>query len=240
MSIYLKELRGYFATITGYLVIALFLLVSGLFLFVFDSEYNLLNYGFADLQPFFILVPWLFILLIPAITMSSFATERSLGTLEMVMTRPITIRSIVAGKYLAVLTLMLVSIIPTFIYVYTIGDLGDTPFNLDMGSTIGSYIGLLLVVGCYTAIGICCSILTSNQIVAFLLAALLCFIMYYGFEGFADVVNYDQLATLGIKYHYQSIARGVIDTRDVIYFISVAVFFFALSEIKLKQITQNQ
>ncbi|PQJ32508.1 gliding motility-associated ABC transporter permease subunit GldF [Nonlabens arenilitoris] len=239
-AIYLKELRSYFSSITGYLVIAIFLLVTSLFLFVFDGEFNILNYGFADLSPFFLLAPWLFIFLIPAVTMRSFTIERNLGTLEMIFTRPISFRKIIAGKYLAGVTLIIIALLPTLLYVFTIGQLGETVNNLDIGSAIGSYAGILLLVLCYVGIGIFCSSVTSNQIIAFLLAAVLCFVMYFGFEGFSTVINNDSLAFLGLKYHYESMARGVIDTRDVIYFLSVAVLFFALSELSLKIITQKQ
>tara|TARA_R110002012_G_scaffold237075_4_gene410828 strand:- start:428 stop:1153 length:726 start_codon:yes stop_codon:yes gene_type:complete len=239
-AIYLKELRSYFSSITGYLVIAIFLLVTSLFLFVFDGEFNILNYGFADLSPFFLLIPWLFIFLIPAVTMRSFTIERNLGTLEMIFTRPISFRSIIAGKYLAGVTLIIIALLPTLLYVFTIAQLGETVNNLDLGSTIGSYAGVMLLVLCYVAIGIFCSSITSNQIIAFLLSAVLCFIMYFGFEGFSTVIENDGLAFLGLKYHYESMARGVIDTRDVIYFLSIAVLFFALSELSLKIITQKQ
>ncbi len=239
-AIYFKELRSYFSSITGYLVISIFLLITSLFLFVFNGEFNLLDYGFADLSPFFLLAPWLFIFLIPAITMRSFTTERHLGTLEIMVTRPVSFYQLIAGKYFAAVTLILIALIPTLLYVITIGMLGETSFNLDIGSTAGSYMGLILIALVYTAIGIFCSSLSSNQISAFLLSASLCFIIYYGFEGIASILlDQDWVAQLGMQYHYESIARGVIDTRDVIYFISVAVFFFALSEKSLKTIIQK-
>lgn len=239
-AIYFKELRSYFSSITGYLVISIFLLITSLFLFVFNGEFNLLDYGFADLSPFFLLAPWLFIFLIPAITMRSFTTERHLGTLEIMVTRPVSFYQLIAGKYFAAVTLILIALIPTLLYVITIGMLGETSFNLDIGSTAGSYMGLILIALVYTAIGIFCSSLSSNQITAFLLSASLCFIIYYGFEGIASILlDQDWVAQLGMQYHYESIARGVIDTRNVIYFISVAVFFFALSEKSLKTIIQK-
>jgi ABC-2 type transport system permease protein len=234
-AIYLKELRGFFSSLSGYLVICIFLLVSGLFVFVFDGEFNVLNYGFADLTPFFLVVPWLFMFLIPAICMRSFTVERELGTLEIVLTRPISIRSLIGGKYLAALTLILLALIPTVLYVLTVGELGTSSYNIDLGSTLGSYLGTILLALSYTAIALFSSTITKNQIVAFLGAALLCFTMYFGFEGIAGYVSSDSLLTsFGMKYHYESMARGVLDTRDVIYFVSVAVFFFALSEISLK------
>lgn len=239
-AIYLKELRSYFSSVTGYLVIGMFLLITSLFLFVFNGEFNLLDYGFADLSPFFLLAPWLFLFLIPAITMRGFTTERHLGTLEMIVTRPISFYQIIAGKYLAAISLIVIALVPTLLYVITVGVLGETSFNLDLGSTTGSYLGLLLVAFAYTAIGIFCSIVTSNQVAAFLLAAGICFMLYYGFEGIAGILtDQDWVAQLGMQFHYESIARGVIDTRDVIYFLSITVFFFALSEKSLKTIIQK-
>jgi ABC-2 type transport system permease protein len=236
-AIFVRELIGFFSSLTGYLVIGLFLLISGLFVFVFEGEFNVLDYGFADLSPFFLLVPWLFIFLIPAITMRSITIERNLGTLEMLVTRPIGLRKLLLGKYFAALTLMILALLPTLIYVFSIGRLGETVNNLDYGSTLGSYLGLICIAMAYTAIGIFASTLSSNQIVAFLVAAVLSFVMYFGFEGLSGMADgSDLLLSLGLKYHYESMARGVIDTRDVVYFMSVAVFFFALSEISLKLI----
>ena len=236
-AIYLKELVGFFSGITGYLVIGLFLLITGMFVFVFEGDFNVLDYGFADLTPFFLIVPWLFIFLIPAITMRSITTERNLGTLEMLVTRPVGLRKLLLGKYFAALTLMILALIPTLIYLYSVGRLGETVNNLDYGSTLGSYLGLVFIAMAYTAIGIFASTVTSNQIVAFLVAAVLMFAMYFGFEGLSGMgAQSDLLLSFGLKYHYESMARGVLDTRDIIYFMSVGVFFFALSEISLKLI----
>jgi ABC-2 type transport system permease protein len=236
-AIFLKELNGFFSSLTGYLVIGIFLIISSLFVFAFKGEYNVLDYGFADLTPFFLIIPWLFMFLIPAVTMRSFTIERNLGTLEMLTTRPISTRKLVAGKYLAALILIIIALIPTLIYVFSIGQLGETTNNLDYGSTFGSYLGAVLLAMSYTAIGVFSSTVTSNQIVAFLIAAVLCFIIYFGFDGLSSYLSdNDFLASFGLKYHYESMARGVIDTRDVIYFLSVAIFFFALSEISLKSI----
>ncbi|WP_124980641.1 gliding motility-associated ABC transporter permease subunit GldF [Nonlabens xiamenensis] len=240
-AIFIKELRGFFSSLTGYLVIGIFLLVTSLFVFVFKGEYNILDYGFAELAPFFLLIPWLFMFLIPAITMRSFTIERNLGTLEMLVTRPISYRKLVGGKYAAALVLIVLALVPTLIYVWSISVLGETPYNMDYGSTLGSYLGALLLAMSYTAIGIFSSTLTSNQIVAFLLAAALSFVMYFGFEGLQGLVaDSDSLSALGLKYHYESMARGVIDTRDMIYFLSVAVLFFALSEISLKTLLSKR
>lgn len=239
-AIYLKEIRGFFSSLSGYLVLCIFLLVSGLFVFVFDGEFNVLNYGFADLTPFFLLIPWLFMFLIPAICMRSFTVERDLGTLEILLTRPISIRGLIGGKFAAAFTITLLALIPTIIYVVTIGSLGKTPYNIDLGSTAGSYLGALLMSLGYVSISIWCSTITKNQIIAFLIAALCCFVMYFGFEGVAGYLATDDIvASFGMKYHYESMARGVLDTREVIYFISVSLFFFALSEISLKTSLNN-
>jgi ABC-2 type transport system permease protein len=173
--------------------------------------------------------------------MRSFTIERNLGTLEMLVTRPISTRKLVAGKYLAALVLIIIALIPTLVYVWSLGQLGETTNNLDYGSTFGSYLGAILLAMSYTAIGIFSSTVTSNQVVAFLLSAVLCFILYFGFEGLSSYLSdSDFLASLGLKYHYESMARGVIDTRDVIYFLSVAILFFALSEISLKSISSKR
>jgi ABC-2 type transport system permease protein len=234
-AVYLKEMRGYFNGITGFLIICLFLLVCGLFVFAFDGPYNILNYGFADLSPFFLLLPWLFIILIPASTMRTFTMERELGTLEMLVTRPVSIYSIVGGKSLAAFTLTLLALLPSLLYVFTVGTLGVEYFNLDLGSTAGGYLGAIMLAMVYTSISIFCSTLVKNQIIALLLAALLCFGFYFGFESLSEYVTTDDFVpSLGIKYHYESIARGVLDTRDIVYFISLSLFFFALSVISLK------
>ncbi|MGB5980594.1 MAG: gliding motility-associated ABC transporter permease subunit GldF [Nonlabens sp.] len=236
-AIYFKELKGFFSGLTGFLVIGLFLLITGLFVFVFEGDFNILDYGFSDLTPFFLIVPWLFIFLIPAITMRALTSERNLGTLELLVTRPIGIRKLLLGKYLAAFTLMILAILPTLIYVYSIGQLGETLNNLDYGSTIGSYIGIIFIALAYTSIGLFSSTITSNQIVSFLVASALSFTLYFGLEAIASIFDgSDFVTSLGLKYHYESMARGVLDTRDIIYFLSVAVFFFALSEISLKSI----
>jgi len=234
-AIFLKELRSFFTGFTGYLVIGIFLILSGLFLFVFEGDFNLIDFGFADLAPFFLLIPWLFMFLIPAITMRSFTVERNLGTLEMLVTRPISLRGLILGKYLGALCLICIALVPTFIYVYSIGALGEVRNNLDYGVTVASYMGAILLATAYTAIGIFCSSLTGNQIVSFLLAALLSFFIYYGLEGLGSYAgSNDVIASLGLKYHYESMARGVLDTRNVVYMLSVTLFFIAISELALR------
>lgn len=228
LAILKKEINSFFASPIGYLVIAIFLLLNGLFLWLFKGEFNILDYGFADLSSFFLLAPWILIFLIPAVTMRSFSDEKKQGTLELLLTKPISHLQIVLGKYFGALLLILLALIPTLIYVYTVNQLGKPYGNLDIGSTLGSYFGLLFLVAAYTAIGTFSSTLSENQIVAFIIAVFLCFLFYIGFEGLADYVGTfaDQL---GMASHYKSMSRGVLDTRDILYFISLTAFFIFLT-----------
>lgn len=237
-SIALREIKSFFGSPIGYLVIVIFLIINGLFLWVFDGEYNILKSGFADLSPFFTLAPWILIFLIPAVTMKSFSDEKKQGTIELLFTKPLSIWQIVNGKFLGAFLLIVIAIVPTFVYVYVISSLGMPEGNFDIGSTIGSYFGLLFLVGSYTAIGIFTSTLSENQIVAFMLSVFLCFIFYYGFEGIAPYAKgfEDAVAKIGMDYHFKSMSRGIIDTRDVLYFISIAVLFLSLTVFKLKSI----
>ena len=237
-ALLLKEFRSFFGSPIGYLVIAIFLLLTGLFLWVFEGDYNILNSGFSDLTPFFTIAPWILLFLIPAVTMRSFSDEKKQGTMELLLTKPMSVLEIVNGKFLGAFLLLLIAIIPTLVYVKVLYDLGLPEGNLDFGSTIGSYFGLLFLMGAYTAIGIYTSSLSDNQIVAFLLSVLLCFVFYFGFQGISTFQFWGNfgttIASLGMDAHYKSISRGVIDTRDLIYFISVICFFIALTVLNLK------
>jgi len=227
-----REINSFSSTI-GYLVIAVFLVINGLFLWVFSGNYNILDSGFADLSPYFELAPWVLLFLIPAVCMRAFSDEMKMGTLELLLTKPVSLRQIVLGKYFGAVILIIIALVPTILYVFTISELGNPPGNWDIGSTIGSYIGLLFLVLAYTSIGIFSSTLSQNQIVAFIIAVFLCFALYYGFEGFTSS-TFD-ISNLGMKAHFDSVARGVLDTRDLIYFLSVTVFFIALTIFKLKK-----
>ncbi len=224
-----KEINSFFASPIGYLVLAIFLIINGLFLFLFKNEFNILDYGFADLSSFFILAPWILIFLIPAVTMRSFSEEKRQGTLELLLTRPISKLQIVLGKYFAAVLLIVLALIPTFLYVYTVYQLGNPIGNLDLGSTIGSYIGLLFLVAAYTAIGIFSSSISKNQIVAFIIAVFICLFFYIGFESLADYLSSNTIDSLGMQAHFESIGRGVIDTRDLLYFLTVTVIFILLT-----------
>ncbi|MCK0131194.1 gliding motility-associated ABC transporter permease subunit GldF [Flavobacteriaceae bacterium F08102] len=232
-AIFRKELNSFFASPIGYLVIGVFLVINGLFLWVFKGDFNILNAGFADLYGFFFIAPWFLLFLIPAITMRSFSDEFRLGTIEILQTKPLTNWQIVIGKFLGALFLMILAIIPTLIYVYSIYQLGNPQGNLDWGSLMGSYIGLLLLATSFTAIGIFTSTLSANQIVAFISGILVSFFMYYGFGAIADLNLGEFIRKFGMEEHFESLSRGLIDTSDVIYFLSITVFFLFLTRLKL-------
>lgn len=238
IAIFKREIQSFFTSPIGYLVIGLFLTLNGLFLWVFKGPFNIFDYGFADMGQFFLLAPWVFLFLIPAITMKSFSEEKKLGTLELLFIKPISLQSLVLGKFLGTLTLSLIAISPTFLYVYTISELGTSVGNLDMGMVIGSYFGLLFLIATYTAIGLFASTLSENQIVAFILAMVLCFLLFYGFEGLSGLIPSGSMflfiKNLGMKAHFDSIARGVIDSRDIVYFIGLCAFFLFLTKNQLK------
>ena len=233
LAILKKELNLFFGTPIGYLVIAIFLLINGLFLWVFKGDFNILNAGFADLNNFFYLTPWFFIFIIPAITMRTFSDEIRLGTIEIIKTKPISNWEIVLGKYLGSFILILLALVPTLSYVYTIMQLATTPEHIDYGSIIGSYFGLLFLTSAFTAIGLFTSTLSNNQIVAFILGAALSFFMFYGFEAISDLNIFKDfnIRNFGMHARFESIGRGVIDTKDLIYFLSITFFFLWLTKI---------
>jgi ABC-2 type transport system permease protein len=217
-----------------------FLLLNGLFLWVFKNEYNIFDYGFADLGNFFLLAPWIFVFLVPAITMKSFSEERKMGTLELLLIKPISIWKLVLGKFWGALLLCIIAVVPTLVYVFAISKLGMVEGNYDLGVVLGSYFGLLFLMACYTSIGIFASTLSDNQIIAFLVGILVCFLIFNGFDAiatlFSDGETQQTVQSLGAKAHFDSIARGVIDTRDLVYFISLTLVFLHLTFQRLKQL----
>jgi ABC-2 type transport system permease protein len=226
-----KELRQYFSSLTGYIAIIFFLLLTGMILFVLPD--NILDFGYATLDKFFQVAPWILLVLIPAITMRSFADEFKTGTFEILQTRPITRWELVAGKYFAALLVVLIAIIPTFIYPVSIQQLSASG-GIDTGGTAGSYIGLLLLSACFVAIGVFASSLTNNAVVAFITSAFLCVVVYGSFTAISRIPAFEggadyYMEMLGIDFHYRSISRGVIDTRDVIYFFSVIGLFLVIT-----------
>ena len=237
-AILLREIKSYFGSIIGYLVIAVFLIICSLYLWVFEGDYNILNSGFADMSPFFTIVPLVFIFLIPAVTMRSFSDEMKQGTLELLLTKPISHWDIVIGKFLGAFVVILLALLPTVIYVYVLYLFGMPEGNIDLGSTLGSYFGVLFIVAAYCAIGVFTSTLSENQIVAFILSVFLCFLFYFGFDGLATYFpNFENIiASLGMNSHFKSMSRGVIDTRDVLYFFSLTVAFLSFTVFKLKSL----
>lgn len=237
-AILLREIKSFFGSLTGYLVIAVFLVLNGLFLWILDGQYNILQSGYNDLTPFFQLAPLVLLLLIPAITMKSISDERRQGTIELLVTKPLSLGQIVAGKFFGSLFLVVLAIVPTILYILILNPYGMPAGNMDLGSTIGAYTGLLFLMAAYTSIGIFCSSLSDNQIVAFILAVIICFVLYMGFDLLADLAG--SLAVfiekIGMSYHFKSISRGVIDTRDLIYFVSLTVFFLMATMFNLKSV----
>jgi len=235
-SIFKKELNTFFSSLTGYLVIVIFLLVNAWFLWIGRGAFNIFDGGFATLGGLFEIAPWLFLFLLPAITMRTIADEKKSGTIELLLTQPVTERQLIVGKYLAAVAVAWLSLLPTLVYFVSVYQLGNPVGNIDMGGTWGSYIGLLLLAAGYAAIGVFASSLTDNQIVAFLVAAVGCFFFYMGFDGLSALLTPIDtfLLALGIDEHYRSLSRGVIDWRDVLYFISIIVLFLEAARIKLE------
>ncbi|MBC7425791.1 MAG: gliding motility-associated ABC transporter permease subunit GldF [Bacteroidia bacterium] len=233
-TIYKKEIRSFLSSLIAYITIIVFLIATSLFLWIFRDT-NILDAGYADIDPLFELAPIIFIFLISAITMRSFSEEKKTGTFETLTTRPISDLSIILGKYFAGLTLVVFSILPTLIYYYTVIELSAEVNSVDTGATNGSYLGLLMLGAAYVAIGIFSSVITENQIVSFIISMFLCFFFYSVFDylssfEFLKGTNFF-VEWLGINYHYRSISKGVIDTRDVIYFISLVSLFIWLTKI---------
>lgn len=244
LSIYRKEINAFFSSVVGYVAILVFLVAMGLFVWVMPDS-NLLDFGYASMDQFFSIAPWLLMLLIPAVTMRSYADEFRGGTIEWLSTKPVSTLSVMLGKYFAALTLVLFALIPTLVYVYSLDQLSLVPGTLDTGSIIGSYTGLIFLAGGFTAIGIFCSSLTSNQVVGFLIALFACYIFYAGFEqlsripAFTAGIDY-YLSMAGMQFHYEAMSRGVIDTRDVIYFISTVVLFMGATRLSLQSRTWDK
>jgi ABC-2 type transport system permease protein len=236
-SVCKKELRQFFSSLTGYIVIIVFLVVNGLVLFVFDN--NIPDTGYATLERFFQLAPWILLLLIPAITMRSFSEEFKTGTFEILQTRPLSRWQIVMGKYFGSYLVVFIALIPTIIYFFSIQKLSSGE-GLDTGATIGSYIGLFLLAAVFNAIGVCASSFTNNAVVAFIGSLIGCALLYYGFNAISKLPALSSGADyyvdmIGVDFHYRSISRGLIDTRDIIYFLSVVILFLTITHQNLKK-----
>lgn len=234
IQVFKREFNGFLHSLIAYLVIGIFLTAMGLLIWVFP-ETSVLDYGYADLDTLFSMAPYVFTFLIPAITMKSFAEERKLGTLELLLTKPLTDWDIVLGKFFAAFALVMVALLPTLIYYFSMVELGNPVGNIDTAAIVGSYIGLLFLAAIFCAIGIFTSTLSNNQIVAFLLAAFFSFLMYTGFDSLSSFAGSQALLVkqFGILYHYESLGKGLIDTRDIIYSLSTAGLMLLFTKVVL-------
>ncbi|HTN44970.1 MAG TPA: gliding motility-associated ABC transporter permease subunit GldF [Flavipsychrobacter sp.] len=240
-SIFIKEINSFLSSIVGYVAILAFLVFCGLFFWIIPNT-SILDYGYATLDRYFELAPWFLILLIPAITMRSFADEFKSGTIEWLSTKPLKDTDVILGKFFAALVLVLFAIFPTIIYVISIDSLAAVKDNLDTGGIMGSFIGLFFLAASFTSVGIYCSSLTGNQIVGFLIALFANFLLYLGFESLSQLPAFTAsldyyLSMIGMSFHYNSISRGIIDSRDVIYFLSIIVLFIALTRLSINRRT---
>ncbi len=233
-ALFKRELFSLLNSLMAYITIGIFLLVLGLLLWFFPDT-SILEYGYAELNGFFSLAPFLFMFLVPAITMRSFAEERREGTYVLLASRPLTEWQIILAKYAACLTLILFALVPTLLYYYSIVQLGFPKGNIDGGAVAGSYIGLLLLGSAFAAIGIFASSVTKNQVIAFAVAVFISFIAYSGFDALSKIFAFDLLedvfSWLSINEHFQSMSRGVLDTRDLVYFISFILLFLGMTRI---------
>ncbi len=238
-AIFKKEIRTFFSNATGYIVIGIFLIMNGLFLWILPGEFNIPENGYANADGLFYLAPWFFMFLCPAITMRIFAEEKQTGTWELLVTKPISKWKIVTGKYFAGLFLVVIALLPTVIYYFSVSYLAEPEGNIDSGAFWGSFIGLIFLAAVFTSIGVFASSLTQNQIISFIVAIAVSFFMFYGFElitGFFTSGEYiGFLENLGINSHYKSMSRGVIDSYDLIYFGVVSFIFLFITEWKIRK-----
>jgi len=237
-AIFTKELRNFFSSLTGYISAIVFLLIIGLIMWVIPGDLNVLDSGYATLDSLFSIAPWVFLFLVPAVTMRTFSEEKRSGTIELILTRPISDTQMVLGKFFASVVLVLIILIPALLFYLSVYLLGNPVGNIDTGGTWGSFIGLFFLASAYAAVGIFTSSLTDNQIVSFILSMLLCFLLYTGLNSLAllDVfsgVKYS-LVSMSISEHYSSMSRGVIDSRDVVYFVALSALFIIFTRTKLE------
>lgn len=236
LTILQKEFNAFLNSPVAYVVLGVFLIATGLFVWVFPDS-SVLDYGYADLQTLFNLAPWIFLFLIPALTMRTFAEEKKAGTIELLLTRPLTDGQIIGGKYLACLLLALLALVPTLLYYYSVYKLGSPEGNIDSAATVGSYLGLALLASVFAAIGILASALTRDQIIAFLVAVVGCFLVYSGFDSLASVLQGSSayyVSQLGIAAHYRDLSKGLVDSRDLVYFFSVVAVALQATRLALR------
>lgn len=233
-----KEISSFLNSLIGYTVIIVFLVTISLFLWIFENDFNIFDAGYAALDPLFLITPWMYLFLIPAVTMRLFSEERKTGTMELLFTKPLTEMQVIAAKYFASLVIVIFSLLPTLIYYFCIWMLGAPRGNMDTGGVMGSYIGLVFLGGGFISIGLFASALTDNQVIAFITAMFLCLVCFTGFESLSSMLGSGKVSEiiyqLGINAHYKSMSRGVIDTRDVVYFISLSVVFMWAARLVLE------
>lgn len=234
LALFKKEIRYFFTSSVGYIVIGIFMLCNNLFLWVLQGKYNIFETGFADLQPFFLLSAWIFVFLIPAITMRTISEEKRSGMLQLLFTRPISQWQIAFAKFLAILSFCFVILLFSLLYVYMVWQLGTPVGNLDIASTIGSYIALFLLASAFISVGVWASSISQNQIIAFVIATFLNFLLFFGLDEIISIFVNNTMISFGFKAHFEDISRGVIDTRNVIYFLCVTIFFLCITVISLK------
>lgn len=233
-----KEISVFLSSLIGYIVICVFLATMGLLMWVLPMDSNILDSGYAGIDPLFVMAPWVFLFLIPAVTMRSFAEEKKAGTIELLLTRPISDMQITLAKYFACVILVVLSLLPTLVYFYSVYKLGNPPGDIDTGRTWGSYLGLLFLASGFVSIGVFASAITGNQVISFIMAVLLCFFCYTGFDFIGSSLSSGAIGNfiqqLGISAHYSSMSRGVIDTRDVLYFVSISTVFLLMSRTSIE------
>lgn len=233
-ALFKKEIRYFFTSPIGLTIIGLFIVLNGLFLWVFKTDYNIFNAGFADMLPFFRLSSWVFVFLVPAITMRSISEEKKSSMLALLFTKPVSTLQMVLGKYLGILFLLFVILLPSALYVYMVWVLGNPVGNLDIAGTVGSYIALFLLVATFASVGLWASSISSNQIISFVLATFLCFFFFFGIDQLIAFIAPEDFGGVGFQTHFDAISRGVLDTRNIVYFLSVISFFIYLTTLSLK------
>lgn len=242
LAIFSKEFNSFFSSAIGFIVVGLFLISIGSLIWIIPSSYNIFDSGYVNLIPFFEALPWVFAFLIPAICMRSFSEEKKQGTMELLLTKPLSLNQLVLGKFLGCLCLSLIAIIPTFLYLFSLSALSAEDVDVDYGVIFSSYLGVVLLVACFTSIGIFASSLSNNQIVAFIFGTVISLFLYFGFDGLSSISIGDSrlyaLDYFGISYHFKAISRGILDSRNMIYFLSISLFFLSLTRFQLKSLSE--
>lgn len=235
-EVFFKEVNSFLSSLIAYIVLSVFLIGVGLLVWVFP-ETSVLQYGYADLGTLFSFGPYVLLFLIPAITMRMFAEEKKGGTMELLFTRPLTDWQIILGKYFSGIFLLLLALLPTLLYYYSVSELGNPEGNIDAAAFAGSFLGLFLLGAVFTAIGVFASSITENQIVAFLIALFLCFLLYTGFSSLAAIDVWGTgsfiIQQLGVLFHYDALSRGLIDSRNLVYFLTIIILLLSLTKVVL-------